>query len=198
MMRKFISATATTMLLTGCMGKNFVRPTPGMFHLGETRYEEIRKTYGDPGRGRSTVVRNGVPIKKVPYVYVSEPLVVAFGFGSIRVKSTDFYFDKDDVLVGYDFSSSFPSESTDFKEADVEKIKKGQTTCKQVTDLFGPLGGEYSYPMVGEAGDKAVVYYYSEERRGVVSNKRFEKSLSVVCDRSDVVKDVSYSYNGEK
>ena len=58
-------------------------------------------------------------------------------------RSQAFYF-ADLVLVGHEFSSSFREDHTEFAEASVTEIKKGETNEATVIDRLGPPTGRSS------------------------------------------------------
>ena len=105
----------------------------------------------------------------------------------------------DDVVVGEIFLSSFASDHSDFDESRVGEIVKGTTSCDEVTRKFGRPGWRVVPPATEHEGDALVlVYSFKYMKRPVLQFKSFEKSLSVSCDRSGVVRDVSYGEVGDR
>jgi hypothetical protein len=125
----------------GCTGgKEFTRPTADSVELGKTTMTQIRDRVGKPRRELNTV-KECVQTKTLTYAY-SE----ATPFGeTVPARAMSFHF-WDGVLVGYDFLSSFDEDKTNFDDARVSEIKKGETTEAQVVALFGPPGGQVHLP----------------------------------------------------
>ncbi len=103
-----------------------------------------------------------------------------------------FYFVKS-VLVGYEYTSSFDEDKTDFDEARVNLVKKGETTSARLIELLGVPGGRYNYPMIKEQDGSALVYLYTRTDQhpigGVKGTRR--KILIVTFDPAGKVSDVT-------
>src|SRR5262245_1169264 len=145
-MRLAIVGIAVVALLAGgcTAGTKFVRPAAQSLELGKTNAESIRDRFGKPYR-ESTSLKNGERITALIYSYATaEPYVE-----KIPARAMAFYFHKD-LLVGYEYTSSFDEDKTDFDDNKVSEIKKGETTPERVIELFGQAGGRYVFPMIND------------------------------------------------
>jgi hypothetical protein len=167
------------------------RPEPGTLELGKTTEAEIRSRFGEP-RGVATRLINDWPVKTLSYSHADSPVDVQ----TVPVRVLVCMF-SNDILVGYHYLSSFPTDSTDFDEARVGRIQRGQTTAKQVVELMGPPGGEYIYPLAKIRGGRAYVYGYSRTENvpgGKLTSTT--KTLVINMDAPGVVTDVDLSMTG--
>ena len=57
-------------LLSGCAGKDFVRPTSEAFRLGQTTQAQVIQQMGEP-RKTGEVLKNEKNVKSVTYVYAT-------------------------------------------------------------------------------------------------------------------------------
>jgi outer membrane protein assembly factor BamE (lipoprotein component of BamABCDE complex) len=182
--------------LLGCGGKDFVRPSPEDFKLGETTYAQVIQQMGEPRRAGDTL-KNGKTVKTVTYVYASkggEPLEADV----IPARALTYYF-YNDALVGQDFTSSFKSDNSNFDEKRVESIKKGQTTRAEVIKLLGEPTATFIPPMVKETSGEAIGYTYQAVRGGLFSGlKNFVKVLRISFDDKGLVLDIEYASSDNK
>jgi hypothetical protein len=143
---------ATTLLLVmmlcaGCAsGADFKRPDASSLKLGQTSEKEIRARYGDP-RGETTVLKSEKTIKVLTYAHAEAAPYVE----KIPVRAMTYSF-HEGRLVGFDYSSSFSSDKTDFDDALVTQIEQGKTTQDQVVALLGRPTGMSIQPLVKEPG----------------------------------------------
>jgi hypothetical protein len=100
-------------LLAACAGRNFVRPSKDIIQLGKTTEQQVVAELGNPYSSKRYEANGN-------WVYLVYGIVSDFG-----VKHAKFYF-KDDLLIGYEFSSSFPEDSTDFDLTNADKIIENQ------------------------------------------------------------------------
>jgi len=115
----------------------------------------------------------------------------------VPTRGQGFYF-LDDKLTGYDFSSSWKEDQTNFDGAKVPEIKKGVSTRPEVLKLMGRPGGQYAYPMIPNQNEQADVYLYAETRGGPFNVKFYQKMLVVTYDQRGVVSNVDYQEVGQK
>lgn len=167
------------------------RPEPGTLQLGKTTEADIRSRFGEP-RGAATRLINDRPLKTLSYSYAESPADVQV----VPVRVMVFML-AEDVLVGYQYLSSFAADATDFDEARVGRIQRGQTTARQLVDLIGTPGGEYIHPLAKVKGGRAYVYGYSRtENAGSGKLTTSTKTLVVNFDPTGVVIDVDLSMTG--
>jgi outer membrane protein assembly factor BamE (lipoprotein component of BamABCDE complex) len=189
----FLMAIVT--LIAGCAGTNFVRPQPDALVLGKTTYQEVLRQFGEPYR-KGTAVQEGLSVTTIAYSYSSA--TAGTGLGGITPGRTIAFSFVNDVLVGYDFISSYEADSTDFDETKLGQIEKGRTTRAQVEALLGRPGGMYAYPLIKNKSEQALVYSYLKMTSGPFSVDMYQKKLVVVLDSNGVVTDVAFSTSGEK
>jgi len=172
--------------ISGCaVGTQFVRPEPESLKNGETKYSQIIERFGFTSR-EGTVVKNEKSVKTLSYTYLPAPA------GSAGFRGLGFYF-LNDVLVGYEFTSSAAEDHTDFDETKINQIIKGKSTRAAVIALLGRPGGYYNYPMIKSQSGEAAVYKYSKVTTGFLTPSILLKSLVVTFDTSGIVADVEFS-----
>lgn len=191
--RRSIRLLVSLLVLGGCAaGRDFVRPQPASLMLGKTSYKEIFQKFGTPYQ-EGTATKNNRPVRSVAYSYASgagTPLVDGVTPG----RTISFHF-VDDALVGYEFVSSFRNDHTDFDEAKVHEIKKGETNRTRVVELLGPPHGLLAWPLVKDPAGKALVYLYVQVKPVA---KIHQKRLIVTLDTSDIVSDVELVTSGAR
>ena len=190
-----LTFTFVLLSLAACSaGRDFSRPPPGSLHIDETTRQDILSRYGEPYKSGSQI-SNGYEIDNVIYSYASnddphvEDVTPARGL-------TLFFLD--DLLVGYQFNSSFRDDHSDFDETVVPRIKEGEDTCEEVVGMLGKPSGEYIFPMIKERNSRGIGYSYTHTKVGFASMDMYVKSVLVTCDESGVVKEVEYSSSGQK
>lgn len=184
------------LLLAGCAGgRDFVRPQGDSLRLGTTTYQEVLHKFGEPLRiGFS--IHNGATIKTTSY---SNAVATPYG-STVPERASGFYF-LDNVLVGYDYSSSFAEDTTDFDEAKVGQIKEGETSRERVLELFGKPGGGCIYPVISRKDDTALVYLFSGVTRRLFvpgSVRTTRKLLIVSIGPNGIVTDVFFTESNPK
>jgi len=103
-------------------GTDFKRPDAAIFQLGKTTEKEIRERFGEP-RSQATVQANDRTIKILRYAYAEAAPYVE----KVPARAMVYSF-HEGTLVGFDYSSSFSSDKTDFDESIVGQLKRGETT----------------------------------------------------------------------
>jgi len=184
-------------VLSGCAGRDFVRPSSDAFILGKTTYSQIMQKMGEP-RTVGDALRNGKNIKFVSYTYAEaggEPLEE----GVIPTRSMRFSF-YNDILVSQGFSSSFRSDNSNFDDTKISAIVKGKTSRSEVIQLLGKPTSSLIYPMAKGSSSEAIGYGYFAARRGApfTGLKLFSKSLIISFDNKNIVSDINYELSGTK
>ena len=181
---QIIILLAVFSFMTGCAGRDFVRPDQGGLNLGKTTYEDIVQKYGEPLR-QNTVTKNGEKMNQIIYAFAQAAPYSTY----LRVRSAEFYF-KDNILVGYNYKSSFDEDIVKLDDGKVSSIKQGVTTKAQVISLLGNPTGYYSYPVIKEKDQLALVYSsYQTWRVPFTSAPRhITKTLVVCCGQDNIVK----------
>jgi hypothetical protein len=185
----------TMLLVAGCAGRDFVRPRPDGLMLGKTSYEEVLRHLGNPYRKGSSL-REGQTVTSLTYAYANA--WAASGLGNVTPARSMTLSFVHDVLVGYDFTSSYTEDRTDYDETRVMQIRTGETRQTDVEQLLGPAGGMYTYPLIKRGAERALVYLYTQTRTKPFSVDVYVKKLVVSVDGNGIVTDVDFSTSGEK
>ena len=187
---------ALLLVLAGCAGKDFVRPAPDAFKLGETSYSQVVRQLGEP-RKSGDLLKNDKTVKSITYVYASTGSEPSEG-GVIPARGLTYYFYQES-LVGEEFLSSFKSDSSNFDEAKVESIRKGQTSRPEVIQMLGAPTALFIPPMVKSTAGEAIGYTYQATRGGLFSGfKVMFKSLRISFDDGGLVSEVDYASAGNR
>ena len=190
MTRRRSVAILAVMLASACLvGADFGRPDPETLVLGKTTEKEIRDRFGEPSSQSTAQVKDKV-VTVVRYTQIEPRPAVVLG----RTLVYSFYQDK---LVGFDYSSSFENDKTDFDETLPGRIKRGETTLRQVLALLGRPTGQFIYPSpyVWAQDQRAFVYSYSRNDRPPPGGtlQTINKFLAITFDSHDVVAETSLS-----
>lgn len=168
------------------LGADFARPDPASFALGSTTEAEIRQRFGNP-YGQTTSRVGDRVVTTLQYTY-AEPRT---GVIPARAMTYSFYEGR---LVGFDYSSSFAADETNFDDKVVKRIKRGETTRTEVLAIAGPPTGRFIYPTPQATGPgrRAYVYGYSRsERLAPATIETANKVLTIAFDDHDVVAELS-------
>ena len=101
-------------------------------------------------------------------------------------------------MVGYEFTSSWKEDSTNFDGDKVSQIKKGESTRSDVVRLLGNPGGKYIYPVIPNSGEEAVNYLYNQTKGSAFNLKFYQKSLIVTFNKQGIVSNVEFTESGQK
>jgi hypothetical protein len=186
---------ALALLVAGCGGSKFSKQPDDALVLGQTSRQEILQRLGTPYR-EGTVTKNGKQLKTMTYAFGMTTGTPARD-GVTPARGQGFYF-LDDKLAGYDFTSSWKEDQSNFDGAKVPTIKKGASTRDDVVRLLGPARGKYAYPLIADQNKQADVYLYAETRGGPFNVKFYQKHLVVTYDERGVVSNVDYQELGQK
>jgi hypothetical protein len=198
-MRKIASALAALLFfLPGSVLADtaFTCPDTGVIKLNETTRAEIKAAY-PYGSQKSTVTKNGEMVDVVTFTQVSTRKRLAIEKKVTPARALTFYVQKD-VVVGYEFVSSFKEDHTDFDDTKAREIKQGETTVDGVEKLLGKACGQHVSPLVSGDTDRALVYGYSQVQGGAFNLKVYVKTLVVGFDANGVVSDVNMQSSGER
>ena len=186
---------ALALIVAGCAGSNFTKQPDDALVLGQTSRQDILQRLGSPYR-EGTVTKNGKQLKTMTYAFATTGGTPARE-GVTPARGQGFYF-LDDKLAGYDFTSSWKEDQSNFDGAKVPAIKKGVSTRDDVVRLVGAPRGKYAYPLIAEPNRQADVYLYAETRGGPFNVKFYQKHLVVTYDERGVVTHVDYQELGQK
>jgi len=188
-------AVALALIVAGCAGSNFTKQPDDALVLGQTSRQDILQRLGSPYR-EGTVTKNGKQLKTMTYAFATTGGTPARD-GVTPARGQGFYF-LDDKLAGYDFTSSWKEDQSNFDGAKVPAIKKGVSTRDDVVRLVGAPRGKYAYPLIAEQNRQADVYLYAETRGGPFNVKFYQKHLVVTYDERGLVSNVDYQELGQK
>lgn len=188
-------AVAVALVVAGCAGSNFSRQSDDTLVLGRTSHQEILQRLGSPYR-EGTVTKNGKQLKTLTYAYSTAGGTPAYD-GVTPSRSQGFYF-LDDKLVGYEFTSSYKDDHTDFDGSKVSAIMNGASTRAEVITLIGRPGGKYVHPLIASTNEQADVYLYAHISGSAFNLKLHEKLLIVTYDQRAIVSNVDYKESGQK
>ncbi|MDR0577920.1 MAG: outer membrane protein assembly factor BamE [Candidatus Accumulibacter sp.] len=191
----FIMAAAAALVMTGCAGTNFTRPTGDDLVLGKSSLSDVVKKMGDP-RQTGELMKNDQMLKVAKYAYAAAGGESAYP-GVTPARALVFTFFRD-TLASHEFVSSFKQDSTDFDSQKISSIVKGKSTRQDVTALFGKPSGEAIYPVIKGSGDRAFIYTYTQVKGGIFTLKIFSKTLIVSFGNDGVVSDVEYTASGDQ
>ncbi len=182
-------------LLTGCAGTNFVRVTDDTLVLGQTTSEQVVARLGAPYR-EGVITKNDQQIKAASYAYAS-----AGGEGAAEgvtpARGQGFFY-SNNKLVGYEFSSSWKEDSTNFDGGKVSQIQRGKSTRSDVVRLFGNPGGKATYPMIPNKDEDSVNYLYNQVTGTAFNLKFYQKQLVVMFNKQGIVTNVEFTESGQK
>lgn len=192
---KVLGALGLVVVFGACSaGRNFKEPTEESLVLGTTTMAEIRERFGKP-QNEGTSNKDGHNMQVLTYAYARQGGAHASGVTPARAMALTF---SDDHLVGYSFASSFEEDHTDYDESKLAQIQQGVTKRPEVLSLLGPTRGKCIYPLAATVGQEAIVYAYTQYRKGMFKVAIFRKTAVITFDGSDVVTHVESSASGEK
>jgi len=174
-----------------CFAQDIPRQPPEKFVVGTTLRKQVTDEYGAPKRQGQTL-KNGQMIWTLSYTHASAG-GTPHNTGVTPARARTFYFLKD-LLVGYEFISSWENDHTDFDDRKVEEIVKDKSTREEVVRLMGRPGGQLVHPMITPTTGDALMWAYVEVRRsGFASLSMARKVLIVTFDANGVVVNVDYN-----
>ena len=174
------------LVILGCAGRDFTRPPPESLVLGRTTPDDIKRQLGSPYSTKTTT-SNGKRIRTLHYTYaVAGSEAITGGLTTGRTMSFFFFESR---LVGYQYLSSFPEDSTDFPAGRVGEIRKGRTTKQDIVDIFGPPHGIHVHPLVENREDRNVIYNYHESLGSAFAPVSQYKILVIQVDNEGIVRD---------
>ena len=188
---KLILAFFVIIFITSCAGRNFVRPESESLVLSKTTYQEIINRFGSPYQ-EGTALKNEKTVKTISYAYATAGGSPLFD-GVTAARAMGYYF-SDNILVGYEFTSSFKEDNSYFDENKINQIKKGESTRNNVIELIGKPSGMYIFPLIKNNEDNALVYLYSHAK----GFKFYQQLLVVSFDNNGLVSDVNFTSSGQK
>ena len=167
----------------------FSCPDPGSVKLNATTRDEIETAHPYGSRTRS-IWRNGESVEMITYTQTSVRKSLAVVKKVTPARAVTFFF-LDDVLVGYEFVSSFKEDHTDFDDTKVSDIKQGVTLeVMGEGSSMGPLNES----MRAEAIARGLIRYFTSKpcKHGHVAGRMGSGGICMECQRA------WYKANSEK
>jgi outer membrane protein assembly factor BamE (lipoprotein component of BamABCDE complex) len=190
-----LPAIALAVVLSGCAGTNFKRPDSAALTVGKSTSADVTRVMGTPLQ-TGELLKNNEKLRTARYAYAEGAGAGRYP-GVIPARAMVFAT-FNDLLVGQEFVSSFPDDSTEFDETKISAITKGKSTRTEILSLLGKPNGEALYPLIKNKAETGAVYSYSHVRGSVFNMKFYGKTLIVSFDANGVVTDVDYTSSGEK
>lgn len=196
-------------LLAACAGpetrRAFERPAPNRFLPGVTPMAEVIAAYGAPGQSLSWDAAGEAPgaaqpppfgrqpvqgtMRQIDYVHVASNAPAARP-GIEPTRTLTFWFWQD-RLVGYLGQSSFKADSTAFNEAQVNGLRAGTSTRRDLLRMLGQPAGILTHPLVRGEGNEVLIWDNAEFDRFLNETRR--KRLDVLVDAAGAVVDLRFS-----
>lgn len=190
-----ISALLSVIIITGCAGRDFIRPDLNTIVVGKTTQSEVVSKLGKP-YGTGSVEKNGLKLDTASYSYANTGSATQHP-GVTGARTLGLYY-KNSIVIGTEFTSSFKADGTDFDESKVAQLEKGKSTKEDAIRLFGPPGGDWVFPMTANPNEKAIVYLYHQTKGSAFNLRFYLKTLNIVYDDKGVITDITYSAQGNK
>ena len=191
-MREAACLLPVLLVVAGCSAtRDFVRPSPGTFKLGQTTYSQVIEQMGAPFE-KTDGLQNGKPVKTITYAYASKTQEASEP-GVTAGRGLTYYF-YNDTLVGEQYYSSFKTDASSFDETKVQQITKGLTTRAQVVQLLGQPSATYIPPVVKEPSAEAIAYIYQTIQGSVYTGLKVStKTLRISFDKNGIVSDIEFN-----
>jgi hypothetical protein len=173
-----VIALALVGIGAGCLpvGRQFARPTPTTFQLGESSVQDVIRQLGEPTNQR-TWSRSDNVLREPP-----TPLPMPFGTAAVPGSMRELRYEYswrigeaatagvepsrnlnlwfwNDKLVGYRGVSSFREDSTTFDETKAAALMPWKSLREDVVKLLGPPSGLIGYPMTRNEDQQILVYH---------------------------------------
>lgn len=179
--------------LSACSaGKSFNRADVSQLVLGGSTQEDVIAIMGKPVQ-RGEILRNNVTAKSLIYGFASTTAKPLYE-GVTPAKSQRFYF-YENKLVGYEYTSSFADDGTDFDGSKASQIVENESSVGDAIELFGAPQGRFVYPLTSERSNYAIAYLYIQTK-GAFKPKVKNKVLVIEHDENQVVTKVEYILAG--
>lgn len=175
---RITSLSFLVVLLIACAGKQFVKPTAELLELGKTTKNEVLAAMGEP-ESSSTITVKDHDVVHLFYGY-------AEAFGSKTLGRSASFFFVGNVLVGHQFVSEFPGESTDFDLTKANQIIEKKSTYKDVIVLLGKPTGEAIYPLADNPKGESLTYRYHGDNA--------HKNVVIELDENRIVQEFSVQF----
>ncbi|MDF1794381.1 MAG: hypothetical protein P1U88_20885 [Thalassobaculaceae bacterium] len=192
MFRTLCAVVSLAAFLSACAGREFVRVPNQELVLNQTTMSDIKGRLGEPQSSMRSL-RNGKEIRTINYVYASALSTTGVLVG----------MPSDGVLVGYEYTSNFLNDPTNFDQAVIDSFRQGVTARQDVVGALGTPVGESAFPLLDDPGDREIIYTFTESSPGATTGPRRAmqfgtKTLRVLFGPDDVAKTISYYESNTK
>lgn len=196
---KKITILISLLLLTACSRSvDFVRPADNALTLGKTTRGEIVALLKRDTDTIGQKLINNTLVEEMTYSHFTmdtensdNPEV----YGTVATRG-QYYYLKDNILVGTDYYSTFAKDSTKFDTSKVTSIIKGKSTKADVINMFGNPSIKMIKPLVSDKGVKAIGYHYRTMNIANGGNLKMAASkLIIELNENDVVVNIQYETN---
>jgi hypothetical protein len=190
--------------LSGCMptGRDFARPSPSTFRLGESSVGQARQVLGDPRDDRSwtrsdNLLQHEGVLRPTPFPVASVSGTLrqlTYGYSwqagepatpGVRPSKTLRLWFWNDKLV-----ASFKADATDVDEEKVSTVQAWKSLKADVLATFGEPAGIAGYPMTRDPDQQVLIYQgfeWDNAKRQIRS-----KELYVLVNILGIVEDVRF------
>lgn len=196
-------------LLAACAApetrRAFERPAPNRFLPGVTPMAEVLAVYGAPAGSLAWDATGEAPgavqsppfgrqpvqgtMREINYLHIASNAPAARP-GIEPARTLTFWFWQD-RLVGYLGQSSFKADSTAFNEAQVNGLRAGTSTRRDLLRVLGQPAGILTHPLVRGEGNEVLIWDNAEFDRFLNDTRR--KRLDVLVDAAGAVLDLRFS-----
>lgn len=195
MPRNALISIITLFFLSGCAGVKFQKPDPNFLRIGQPASTELLSKLGTPSSVGEYSNYNQI-IKKLTYTYAESGAPAKYE-NVLPARSLNLHL-HNNILVGYQYSSSFADDATDFDESKVSLIIKNKSSRSDVVELLGKPSNESVFPMIPPNNTSLMYTYNQYKQTGIGKNTSYTKSLVIGLNSLGIVTILSYSSSGEK
>ena len=181
--------------LSGCAGTKFQKPDPNSLKIGKSTNAELLVKLGTPSKIEEYSSYNQI-IKKFTYTYAENGAAAKYQ-NVLPARTLNLHI-HNDILVGYQFSSSFIEDATDFDESKLSLIIKNKSSRSDVEEILGKPSSESIFPIVPKNNTSIMYTYNHFKNSGADKDKSYSKFLVLGFNLQEIVTISSYSSNGEK
>lgn len=198
-----LTVALVSFALSGCIGRDFKPPPLDDLTLGTTSPRDVIGRLGEAYQERTRLIAAGEtliyrnPLDPVvmdgtytTFVYTFADAAGAPVFGGTSPARTLALEFRDNRLFYYCYASSFQEDATNFDEAKIAAIRKGETTKAEVQTLIGKPSGRAMYPEIRIEDGERYIYTYSAVRP--LDRQATRKRLDILFDVAGKVVDLRF------
>lgn len=193
------------LLMTGCAtttGTVFPIEKTSQIQPGKTSRDQVKTLLGTPFQTGTYTASNDITGKKLAAPRIIETMTYRYEINGAAEASPEGLGNRwatihiyNDIVLNFRSGSSFRSDSSDFDATKVNSIKKGQTTEKEIVELFGPARGRGIYPAAASLNGRGL--FYDVFLRNTPAGQNTSKTLSIFVNEAGVVEDFRVSVDSK-